>query len=86
MSKYLFFSPISRHLLEVCDLLDVQRKMDLYKMMFYCNVESDRNVNFIKADSLRIELIAGGLNWKQQEYIMVRLQPNSFNEVCRLIT
>lgn len=55
--------------------------MDLYKAMFYCNVESERDNNFIKAESLRIELIAGGLNWKQQEFIMERLQPNSFFEV-----
>lgn len=75
-------SPLSKHLLEICDLLDIERKMDLYKAMFYCNVESSRDNNFIKADSLRIELIAGGLNWKQQEFIMDRLQPNSFFEVC----
>ena len=55
--------------------------MDLYRAMFYCNAESDRDANFIKAESLRIELIAGGLNWKQQEYIMDRLQPNAFFEV-----
>lgn len=51
--------------------------------MFYCNAESDRDANFIKAESLRIELIAGGLNWKQQDYIMERLQPNAFFEVTR---
>ena len=61
--------------------MDIQRKMDLYRAMFYCNAESDRDANFIKAESLRIELIAGGLNWKQQEYIMDRLQPNAFFEV-----
>lgn len=61
--------------------MDIERKMDLYKAMFYCNVESERDNNFIKADSLRIELIAGGLNWKQQEFIMERLQPNAFFEV-----
>ncbi|XP_046563193.1 uncharacterized protein LOC124272090 isoform X4 [Haliotis rubra] len=76
--------PVSKHLIEICDLLDIQRKMDLYKAMFYCNVNSDRNSNFIKADSLRIELIAGGLNWKQQQYIMERLQPNYFNEISFL--
>ena len=57
--------------------------MDLYRAMFYCNAESDRDANFIKAESLRIELIAGGLNWKQQDYIMERLQPNAFFEVTR---
>ena len=55
--------------------------MELYKAMFYCNIESDRDNNFIKAESLRIELIAGGLNWKQQEFVMDRLQPNHFMEV-----
>ncbi|KAK3580637.1 hypothetical protein CHS0354_013399 [Potamilus streckersoni] len=76
--------PISRHLLDICDLIDIQRKMDLYKMMFYCNAESDRDANFIKAESLRIELIAGGLNWKQQNFIMERLQPNAFMEISFL--
>ncbi|XP_046353241.1 uncharacterized protein LOC124133066 isoform X2 [Haliotis rufescens] len=76
--------PVSKHLIEICDLLDIQRKMNLYKAMFYCNVNSDRDSNFIKADSLRIELIAGGLNWKQQQYIMERLQPNYFNEISFL--
>ncbi|KAK7484146.1 hypothetical protein BaRGS_00024635 [Batillaria attramentaria] len=76
--------PLSKHLLEICDLLDIERKMDLYKSMFYCNVNSDRDANFIKADSLRIELIAGGLNWKQQQHIMERLRPNFFNEISFL--
>lgn len=53
--------------------------------MFYCNTESDRDSNFIKAESLRIELIAGGLNWKQQEFIMDRLQPNAFFEVRTIL-
>jgi hypothetical protein len=83
---FLFSSPLSKHLLEICDLLDIERKMDLYKAMFYCNVESERDNNFIKADCLRIELIAGGLNWKQQEFIMDRLQPNSFSEVSFTIS
>jgi len=77
----LFSSPLTKYLLEISDLLDIQRKMDLYRSMFYCNTESDRDSNFIKAESLRIELIAGGLNWKQQDFIMDRLQPNSFLEV-----
>ena len=76
------FSPLSKYLLEVSDLLDIQRKMDLYRAMFYCNAESDRDANFIKCESLKIELIAGGLNWKQQNFIMDRLQPNAFLEVC----
>lgn len=76
--------PLSKHLLEIVDLLDIQRKMDLYKNMFYCNVESYRDSNFIKAESLRIELIAGGLNWRQQEYVMDRLQPNIYMEISFL--
>ncbi|GFO14405.1 hypothetical protein PoB_004091000 [Plakobranchus ocellatus] len=76
--------PWSKHLLEICDLLDIERKMTLYKAMFYTNVNSDRDANFIKADSLKIELIAGGLNWKQQEFIMEKLQPNYFNEISFL--
>lgn len=77
-----FYSPVSKHLLEICDLLDIERKMTLYKAMFYTNVKADRDPNFIKADSLKIELIAGGLNWKQQEFIIEKLQPNYYNEVC----
>lgn len=76
--------PLSKYLLEICDLLDIQRKMELYRAMFYCNAESDRDANFIKAESLRIELIAGGLNWKQQDFILDRLQPNAFLEISFL--
>lgn len=49
--------------------------------MFYHNTSSDRDGNFITAESLKIELIAGGLNWKQQQHVMERLQPNVFGEV-----
>ncbi|KAH9510115.1 hypothetical protein Btru_043506 [Bulinus truncatus] len=76
--------PLSKQLLEICDLLDIERKMTLYKAMFYTNVKADRDPNFIKADSLKIELIAGGLNWKQQEFIMEKLQPNYYNEISFL--
>ena len=55
--------------------------MALYKAMFYTNVESDRDPNYIQADSLKIELMAGGLNWTQQEFIMDRMKPNRFREV-----
>ncbi len=55
--------------------------MDLYKMMFYCNVRGDRDANYVKAESLRIELIAGGLSWDQQEYIMDRMKVNQWREV-----
>ena len=86
MRGLFLFSPVSKHLLEICDLIDIQRKMELYKSMFYCNTGSDRDTNYIKSESLRIELIAGGLNWKQQEFIMERLQPNLFMEVCVIYT
>ncbi|KAK6175190.1 hypothetical protein SNE40_013705 [Patella caerulea] len=76
--------PLSKHLLDICDLLDIQRKMDLYREMFYCNANSDRDPNYIKCESLRIELMAGGLNWKQQQFIMDRLQPNGYNEISFL--
>lgn len=75
---------LSKHLLEICDLLDIERKMDLYRGMFYCNAESERDANFIKSESLQIELIAGGLNWKQQNYIMERLKPNIMSEISFL--
>ncbi|XP_067685072.1 uncharacterized protein [Haliotis asinina] len=75
---------ISKHYLEICNLADIERKLDLYKAMFYHNVSSDRQTNFITAESLKIELIAGGLNWKQQEYIMDKMEPNSWGEISFL--
>ena len=69
--KYVFLcSPLSKHLLEMCNLADIERKLNLYTMMFYHNRRGDRDGNYIKADSLKIELIAGGLNWKQQQHIL----------------
>lgn len=76
--------PLSKHLLEICDLLDIERKMDLYRGMFYCNAASEGDTNFIKAESLQIDLIAGGLNWQQQNYIMDRLRPNIMSEISFL--
>lgn len=58
-------SLVSKYLLEICDLIDIQRKMEFYKFMFYCNIGFDMDINYIKVDLLRIELIVGGLNWKQ---------------------
>ncbi|XP_046353248.2 uncharacterized protein LOC124133067 [Haliotis rufescens] len=75
---------ISKHYLEICNLADIERKLDLYKAMFYHNVGSDRQTNFITSESLKIELIAGGLNWKQQEYIMEKMEPNSWGEISFL--
>ncbi|XP_064632370.1 uncharacterized protein LOC135490795 isoform X2 [Lineus longissimus] len=73
--------PYCKHLLEISNLLDIERKMDLYKAMFYCNTSADRDANFITSESLKIELIAGGLNWKQQEFIMDKMMPNKFREI-----
>ncbi len=55
--------------------------MALYKAMFYCNQEGDRDPNYIKAESLKIELIAGGLSWPQQDYVMEKMKPNEWREV-----
>ncbi|KAI0222505.1 hypothetical protein LSAT2_026249 [Lamellibrachia satsuma] len=71
----------SKSLLDICNTMDIYRKMELYKSMFYCNVEGDRDSNYIKAESLTIELIAGGLNWDQQQFVMERMKPNEFREV-----
>ena len=67
--------------MDICNTMDIYRKMELYKSMFYCNVEGDRGSNYIKAESLTIELIAGGLNWEQQQFVMERMKPNEFREV-----
>lgn len=71
----------SKDLLEITNLIDIERKLALYRAMFYCNVSSDRDPNYIKAESLRIELMAGGINWQQQEFIMKKLEPNEFLEI-----
>lgn len=62
-------------------MADIERKLDLYKAMFYHNTQSDRDSNFITSESLKIELIAGGLNMKQQAYIMEKMEPNDFGDV-----
>lgn len=61
--------------------MDIHRKMKLYKEMFYCNVTGDRDPNHIRSDSLKIELMAGGLSWPQQEYVMELMKPNEYGEV-----
>lgn len=73
--------PFCRNLLEVLDITDIERKMRLYKNMFYCNTQGDRNSNYIRADSLRIELMAGGLDWEQQNYVMDKMNPNEWKEI-----
>lgn len=52
--------------------------------MFYQNVQSDRDSNYITAESLLIELIAGGLSKDQQNFIMDRMLPNNFREISFL--
>lgn len=75
------FSELSKHLLDICNLGDVERKLELYKAMFYHNIPSYRDTNYVTSDSLKIELIAGGLNWKQQEFVMEKLEPSRYGEV-----
>lgn len=74
-------SELSKHLLDMCNLADVERKLELYKSMFYHNIPSYRDTNYVTSDSLKIELIAGGLNWKQQEFVMKKLEPSRYGEV-----
>lgn len=71
----------SKDLLEIANMADIERKLELYRAIFYCNASSDRDPNYIKCESLMIELIAGGLSWQQQDYIMKQLQPNEYREV-----
>lgn len=79
-----FSLSVSNHckqLLDICDLADIERKLDLYKQMFYCNSAGDHDPNYIKCEALMIELIAGGLTWQQQDYVMLQLRPNEWREV-----
>ncbi|XP_012945585.1 trichohyalin, partial [Aplysia californica] len=75
---------LSKHLLEVCNLADIERKLALYRDMFYHNIQSGLDPNFISADSLRIELIAGGLSWLQQQYVMEKMEISIANEISFL--
>nr|XP_034317865.1 zinc finger CCCH domain-containing protein 13 isoform X1 [Crassostrea gigas] len=75
---------LSKHLLDICNLGDVERKLELYKAMFYHNIPSYRDTNYVTSDSLKIELIAGGLNWKQQEFVMEKLEPSRYGEISFL--
>ncbi|XP_022107844.1 LOW QUALITY PROTEIN: uncharacterized protein LOC110988534 [Acanthaster planci] len=70
-----------KYILDKTDLLDIARKMALYKSIFYCNVNSERSENHITAESLRIELMAGGLNREQERYIMSKMNPNEYGEI-----
>ncbi|XP_033113993.1 trichohyalin-like isoform X1 [Anneissia japonica] len=71
----------SQHLIDISDLMDIERKMELYKAMFYCNVNSERSDNHITAESLHIELRAGGLNRAQEEYIMSLMKPDEYSDI-----
>jgi hypothetical protein len=69
----------------MCNLADIERKLELYKAMFYHNIPSYRDTNYVTSDSLKIELIAGGLNFKQQEFVMKKLEPSRYGEVSRIL-
>ncbi|XP_071961560.1 uncharacterized protein [Antedon mediterranea] len=73
--------PISQHLIDISDLMDIERKMELYKAMFYCNVNSERSDNHITSESLQIELRAGGLNRAQEQYVMKLMKPNEYSDI-----
>ena len=81
----MYCSKHCKKLIEISELSDIERKLSLYKSMFYCNVPSDHDPNYIQMDSLKIELMAGGLNWKQQEYTMSKFCPSEWDEVSEFI-
>lgn len=58
--------------------------MELYRQMFYWNISSDRSPNHIKASSLRVELIAGGVSRDQEDQVMARIETNVYREVSFL--
>ncbi|OAF66490.1 hypothetical protein A3Q56_05779 [Intoshia linei] len=70
-----------KKLLEISDTVDIQRKMVLYRSLFYCNLEYQTDKNYISSQILKIELIAGGLNYDQQKYVINRLTQNIYNEI-----
>lgn len=76
-----YFSAHCKHLLRIANLTDIERKMALYKSIFYCGSGDDTTPNFIKVENLRIELMAGGLTWEQQDYVIDKLNPNEYREV-----
>lgn len=71
----------TRQWIEINDLVDMERKIGLYRNMFYWNTCSDRSKNYIKATALRIELIAGGLSRVQEDYVMEKIEQNIYREV-----
>lgn len=50
--------------------------------MFYCNTNAEHGKNHVTAESVRIDLIAGGLNREQERYVMSKLKVNDDCEVC----
>ncbi|VEL11920.1 unnamed protein product [Protopolystoma xenopodis] len=87
LSLALFFliSSLCKDLLEMSNLIDLERKMALYRCMFACNVAPDGDPNYIKQEALKIELMAGGLTWEQQGFVLNRIPTNDYLEVstCR---
>lgn len=55
--------------------------MALYKSIFYCCGDGDTHPNHIRIDNLKIELMAGGLSWEQQDYVIDKMNPNEYREV-----
>lgn len=72
------------NLIRLANLTDIERKMALYKNIFYCSGDGDTHPNYIKVDNLKIELMAGGLNWQQQDYLIEKLNPNAYREVSEI--
>ncbi|XP_072051146.1 uncharacterized protein [Amphiura filiformis] len=74
--------PFGKYLVDQSDLMDIERKMTLYKAMFYCNINaSEHGANHVSAESIRIELLAGGLNREQERYVMSRMNVNENSEI-----
>ncbi|KAL3311041.1 hypothetical protein Ciccas_010383 [Cichlidogyrus casuarinus] len=71
-------------LLEVSNMTDIERKIQLYRNMFKCNTSSDRDKNYIKQEALRVELMAGGLHWDQQNFILEKIPANDYSEISFL--
>jgi hypothetical protein len=57
-------------------------------MPFFCDyclplflLPTYRDTNYVTEESLKIELMAGGLNWSQQQFVMEKMEPNTLGEV-----
>jgi hypothetical protein len=49
--------------------------------MFYHNIPTYSDTIYVTEESLKIELMAGGLNWSQQQFAMEKMEPNTLGEV-----